>query len=129
PRPADRRRQGEGAGGTPGRDQRSDPAEAERQERQRGSDAGAAPGADRAPGVDNRRSARARAAAGGVGCAAGEEGGTRRAARRAGELISADTAERAETAGTQSRPCTSFTRRGIGSISGRTFFPPKNTSA
>src|SRR6185436_16485082 len=86
PRPADRRRQGEGAGGTPGRDQRSDPAEAEREERQRGSDAGAAPGADRAPGVDHRRSARARAAAGGVRRPAGEEGGARRAPGSTGEL-------------------------------------------
>ena len=64
PRAADRRRQGEGAGGAARRHPRSDSAEAERQEHQRGSDAGAAPGPDGPPRVDDRRSARARAAAG-----------------------------------------------------------------
>ena len=42
PRAAGRRHQGEGAGGAPRRHPRGDPAEAEREERQRGSDAGAA---------------------------------------------------------------------------------------
>ena len=71
PRAADRRHQGEGARGAARRHPRSDRAEAERQERQRGSDAGAARGADRPPRVDHRRSARARAAAGLVRRAAG----------------------------------------------------------
>ena len=74
PRAADRRHQGEGAGGAPPRHPRGDRAEAEREEHQRGPDAGTAQGPHRASGVDHRRGAGARAAAGVVRRPAGPEG-------------------------------------------------------
>ena len=84
PRAADRRRQGKGAGGAPRRDPRGDSAEAEREERQRGSDAGAPAGDDRPPGVDDRRSARAGARPGVERQAAGEREKGRR--QRVGQV-------------------------------------------
>ena len=53
PRAAHRRSEGEGARGAPRRDSRGDSAEAEREEHQRRSDAGAAKGLDGPPGVDD----------------------------------------------------------------------------
>ncbi len=83
--PAGRRDQGEGPRRPPGRDSGGDPAEAERQERQRGPDAGAPRGDDGPSGVDDRRGAGARVGAGVDGpsraCRRQEEG--RRQERRA----------------------------------------------
>src|SRR5262249_8500144 len=62
-RVADRRREREGAGRTATWHQRGNPPQTEREEYQRGSHAGVAAGTDRAPGVDDRRGARAGAAA------------------------------------------------------------------
>ena len=63
PRAAGRRHQGKGARGAPPRHHRGDPAAAEREERQRGSDRGAAARADDPLRDAHRRSARDRAAA------------------------------------------------------------------
>ena len=57
PGAAGRRHQGEGSGGAARRHSRGHPAEAERQEHQRRSDAGAAQGPDRPSGVDGARRA------------------------------------------------------------------------
>src|SRR5262249_40136901 len=86
-RPPDRRREREGARGTTRRDQRSDPAEAEREERERGSHARAATGAHDPPGVDDRRGARARAAL-----------GIERHASRSAEALASDRPGRRATA-------------------------------
>ncbi len=72
PRAARRRHQGKSAGSAADGDHPGHPAEAEREERQRGSDARTAAESDGAPGLDDRRSAGARASARVLGRAAGE---------------------------------------------------------
>ena len=115
---AHRRPQGEGARGAPRRHPRGDRAEAERQERQRGFDGGASRRDDRAPRVDHRRGARARAHA-----RLDRIRGREKRKKQKGEGKS-DTQEWTE------RICEHSRRlfcRATGSTSARTSFPPASS--